>query len=293
MKTFHNPVLLSEVLAALEPRAGESYLDLTAGYAGHASQILAITRNYNDSVLVDRDENSINFLKAKYQNGDAPRIIHDDFYSAAFSLTSSGKKFDMILADFGVSSPQLDNKERGFSFQNNGPLDMRMDSSSGRTAADIVNHSAMSEIINIIEEYGELSPGLSRKVALEIVKSRPINTTMELAETVRAVLPRRGRIHPEARVFQAIRIAVNDELNIIEKTLPLIPDLLNPGGRVAIITFHSLEDRIVKRYFKEETSYGEESELEIINKSPITPESLELGINPRARSAKLRAARRV
>ena len=128
---------------------------------------------------------------------------------------------------------------------------------------------------------------------MKIIQSRPLDTTMALAETVKTVLPRRGRIHPEARVFQAIRIAVNDELNIIEKTLPLLTDLLNPGGRVAIITFHSLEDRLVKNYFKEETSYGEESQLEIITKSPITPESLELGINPRARSAKLRAARRV
>ena len=293
MKTFHNPVLLSETVAVLNPKVGESYLDLTAGYAGHASQILAITRNYKNSVLVDRDENSINFLKAKYQNGEAPEIIHDDFYSAAFSLITCGKKFDMILADFGVSSPQLDNKERGFSYIEDGPLDMRMDPSKGKTAADIVNHGGLSELIDIFTKYGELSPGLSRKVALSIIKSRPLNTTMALAETVKTVLPRRGRIHPEARVFQAIRIAVNDELSIIEKTLPLLPDLLNPGGRVAIITFHSLEDRLVKNYFKDATSYGEESQLEIITKNPVVPESLELGINPRARSAKLRAARRV
>ena len=293
MKTFHNPVLLSEVLASLEPKEGESYLDLTAGYAGHASQILAITRNYKNSSLVDRDENSINFLKAKYRNGEAPEIIHDDFYSAAFSLIKCGKKFDIILADFGVSSPQLDNKERGFSFQEDGPLDMRMDPSKGKTAADIVNHGSLSQLIDIFTKYGELSPGLSRKVAMKIIQSRPIDTTLVLAETVKTVLPRHGRIHPEARVFQAIRIAVNDELSIIEKTLPLLPGLLNPGGRVAIITFHSLEDRLVKNYFKEASSYGEESQLEIITKSPITPESLELGINPRARSAKLRVAKRV
>ena len=293
MKTFHNPVLLSEVVKVLNPKVGESYLDLTAGYAGHASQILAITRNYKNSCLVDRDENSINFLKARHQNGDAPEIIHDDFYNAAFSLIKCGKKFDIILADFGVSSPQLDNKERGFSYQEDGPLDMRMDPSKGKTATDIVNHGSLPELIDIFTKYGELSPGLSRKVAMKIIRSRPINTTMALAGTVKAVLPRRGRIHPEARVFQAIRIAVNDELSIIAKTLPLLPDLLNPGGRVAIITFHSLEDRLVKNYFKEETSYGEESKLEIIVRNPITPESLELGINPRARSAKLRAARRV
>ena len=293
MKTFHNPVLLSEVLAVLEPRAGESYLDLTAGYAGHAEKILAITQNYKDTCLIDRDENSINFLKAKYQNGDAPEIIHDDFYSAAFSLVTCGKTFDLILADFGVSSPQLDNPERGFSFMENGPLDMRMDPSQTLTAKDLVNHASLSSLADILEKYGELRPGLSRKVALKIIGSRPIEDTKTLSEVILKVLPRRGRIHPEARVFQALRIATNDELAIIEKTLPLLPKLLNPGGRVAIITFHSLEDRLVKNYFKEETSFGEESKLKIITKSPITAESLELGINPRARSAKLRAASRV
>ena len=292
MKTFHNPVLLSEVLAVLEPKAGESYLDLTAGYAGHAEKILAITRNYKDSSLVDRDENSIKFLKDKF-NDKTPEIIHDDFYNAAFSLITCGRTFDMILADFGVSSPQLDNPERGFSFMENGPLDMRMDPSQSLTAKDLVNHASLSSLTDILQKYGELTPGLSRKVALNIIQSRPINDTLALSNAILKVMPRRGRIHPEARVFQALRIAVNDELSIIEKTLPLLPDLLNPGGRVAIITFHSLEDRLVKNYFKEETSFGEESKLKIITKSPITAGSLELGINSRARSAKLRAAVRV
>ncbi|MBQ9029431.1 16S rRNA (cytosine(1402)-N(4))-methyltransferase RsmH [Candidatus Saccharibacteria bacterium] len=293
MKTFHNPVLLSQVLAVLKPAPGESYLDLTAGYAGHASQILALTRNYKDSCLVDRDANSIKFLEAKYHNGEAIRLIHDDFYNAAFSLKSSGKTFDLILADFGVSSPQLDDGERGFSFTNNGPLDMRMDSSQALSADTIVNHGSLRALADIFQKYGELSPNLSRKLSLKIIQARPIKDTASLADVVTTVLPRRGRIHPATRVFQAVRIAVNDELGIIERTLPLIPDLLNPGGRVAIITFHSLEDRLVKNYFKEVSSYGEESKLEIITKSPITAESLELGINPRARSAKLRAAKRV
>ena len=293
MKTFHNPVLLSEVLAVLKPQAGESYLDLTAGYAGHAEKILAITRNYKDSCLVDRDENSIEFLKTKFKNGETPKIIHDDFYSAAFSIAECGKTFDIILADFGVSSPQLDNPERGFSFMENGPLDMRMDPSQNLTASDLVNHASLSSLTDIFQKYGELTPGLSRKVALKIIQSRPIEGTKALSEAILKVMPRRGRIHPEARVFQALRIAVNDELGIIEKTLPLLPDLLNPGGRVAIITFHSLEDRLVKNYFKEMTSFGEESKLKIITKSPIVAGSLELGINPRARSAKLRVCERV
>lgn len=293
MKTFHNPVLLSEVLSCLAPKPGESYLDLTAGYAGHAERILAITQNYKDSCLVDRDENSIKYLKAKYQKDEAPDIIHDDFYSATFSLTECGKTFDMILADFGVSSPQLDEEIRGFSFRMAGPLDMRMDNRQEKTAETIVNHASLKELTEILTDFGELSPNLARKVSLEIVQSRPFETTSALADTVSNVLPRRGRVHPATRVFQAIRIAVNDELGQIEKTLPLLPKLLNPGGRVAIITFHSLEDRLVKNYFKEEASHGEESPLKILTKKPITAGSLELGINPRARSAKLRVAKRV
>ena len=293
MKTLHNPVLLSEVLANLAPQLGETYLDLTAGYAGHASRILAITQNYKSSCLVDRDINSINFLRAKYQDGEAPEIIHENFCGAAFSLYTCGRTFDLILADFGVSSPQLDNPERGFSFQTSGPLDMRMDSSKGETAGDLVNHGSLARLADILKNYGELSPNLSRKVALAIVKARPFEDTVSLAEAVAKILPRRGRIHPATRVFQALRIAVNDELGEIERTLPLLPDLLNPGGRVAIITFHSLEDRLVKNYFKDVSSDGEESKLEILTKHPITAGSLELGINPRARSAKLRVAKRV
>lgn len=293
MKTFHNPVLLSEVLSVLAPSAGESYLDLTAGYAGHAERILAITRNYKNSVLVDRDENSIRFLKAKYQNDEAPDIVHRDFYSAAFSLVECGKTFDLILADFGVSSPQLDEKERGFSFKEAGPLDMRMDNRQEKTAATIVNHASIRELEKILRDFGELSPNLARKVSLKLVRSRPIETTSALADAVSSILPRRGRIHPATRVFQALRIAVNDELSQVEKMLPLLPELLNPGGRAAIITFHSLEDRLVKNYFKEEASKGEESPLKILTKKPLVAESLELGINPRARSAKLRAILRV
>ena len=293
MKTFHNPVLLSEVLSGLAPKPGESYLDLTAGYAGHAKRILAITQNYKDSYLVDRDENSIKYLKANYQKDKAINIIHDDFYSATFSLTECGKTFDMILADFGVSSPQLDEETRGFSFRASGPLDMRMDNRQEKTAYDIVNHASLKELTTILTDFGELSPNLARKVSLKIIQSRPLETTSALADTVSSVLPRHGRIHPATRVFQALRIAVNDELEQIKKMLPLLPKLLNPGGRVAIITFHSLEDRLVKNYFKEETEKGEESPLKILTKKPITAGSLELGINPRARSAKLRVAKRV
>lgn len=292
MEELHKPVLLSEVLEILQPSAGESYLDLTAGYAGHAGKILAVTRNYKESVLVDRDINAINFLSKKYPDGEfGLEMLHGDFYNAAQSLIECGKTFDIILADFGVSSPQLDNSERGFSFMHEGELDMRMDQTQELSAETIVNHWSEKKLIEIFERYGEESSGLARKHAREIVYNRPWKTTKELAD---ALSPKGwfGK-HPATKVFQAIRIAVNEELSIIENTLPLIPKLLKPNGRIAIITFHSLEDRLVKQYFKQVSSLGEESELEILTKSPIVAGMDELVINPRARSAKLRAARKI
>lgn len=288
MEEHHKPVLLKEVLRVLDPKLGESYLDLTAGYAGHASRILDVTRNYKGSVLVDRDDYAVEVLKSKYESEDI-KILHMDFYSAALQLLQCGNTFDLVLADFGVSSPQLDIESRGFSFMNDGPLDMRMDRRQDLTAADIVNKWSERDLYEIFIKYGEMSPGFSKKVARIIVNGRPFHSTKTLADAI-AGNARRTRIHPATRVFQAIRIVVNDELAQIEKTLPLLPKLLNQGGKLAIITFHSLEDRLVKDYFKEASSLGEESELKIINKSPITAEKMELVNNPRARSAKLRAA---
>lgn len=297
MEELHKPVLLSEVIECLNPKKDETYLDLTAGYAGHASEILAVTQNYKGATLVDRDENAISYL-TKNLNGEV-EIIKDDFYNATQSLIECGKTFDMILADFGVSSPQLDNSERGFSFLKSGPLDMRMDPSQKLSASDVVNKWHPRELEKIFMEYGEESPGLAKKHAREIVEGRPWNDTLELANVIafgKHVSKSKGNRwygkHPATQVFQAIRIAVNDELGIIERTLPNLPKLLNPGGRVAIITFHSLEDRLVKKYFKDNSTLGEESEFELITKSPIVAEKLELVINPRARSAKLRAARK-
>lgn len=291
METLHNPVLLSEVVEGLKPSRGESYLDLTAGYAGHASEILAVTQNYKDATLVDRDSRAVEFLEAKYPEGEGPEILHKDFYNAMLLLIECGRTYDMILADFGVSSPQLDYSERGFSFSKTGPLDMRMDRSQELTAADVVNKWSFKDLIEIFEKYGEMSPGFSRKVAREIVLKRPFNDTVELANAI-AGNARHSRIHPATKAFQAIRIVVNDELGQIERMLPLLPKLLKPGGRVAIITFHSLEDRLVKNYFKEASSLGEESEFKLVTKSPVMAEKMELVINPRARSAKLRIATR-
>lgn len=290
MKKLHIPVLLSEVLANLSPKPNESYLDLTAGYGGHAKSILDVTRNYKDSVLVDRDELAIKYLAEKF-NGKNLELKHEDFYSAVLQLIECGKTFDIILADFGVSSPQLDLKERGFSLKADGPLDMRMDRRQTLTAADVVNHWSERELARIFVEYGEETPGHAKLLAREIVHHRPFKTTLELADLIKSK-SKYSKIHPATRIFQAIRIVVNDELGEIEKTLPLLPKLLNKNGRLGLITFHSLEDRLVKEYFKEASSYGEESELEILTRKPIVAENMELVINPRSRSAKLRVAKR-
>ena len=290
MEKLHTPVLLSEVLAGLNPSQNESYLDLTAGYGGHASRILDVTQNYKDSALIDRDEFAIEHLNEKFK-GKGITIINKDFYSAVLQLFECGKTFDIILADFGVSSPQLDMEERGFSFKNDGPLDMRMDRRQSLTADEIVNKWSERQLAQIFTDYGEEKPGRAKMLAREIVHHRPIKSTKELADII-VGKSKHSKVHPATRIFQAIRIVVNDELSEIEKTLPLLPKLLNKGGRVGIITFHSLEDRLVKEYFKEASSFGEESEIEIVNKKPIVAGNMELVINPRARSAKLRVAKR-
>lgn len=289
MEKLHTPVLLSEVLAGLAPRRDEKYLDLTAGYGGHAKEILDVTLNYKDSVLVDRDEFAASYLRRKFKNDIT--IMNTDFYSAVLQLLQCGKTFDMILADFGVSSLQLDFPERGFSLKHDGPLDMRMDRRQTLTASNIVNKWSERDLAELFVRYGEEAPGRAKMLAKEIVSHRPVTTTKELA-TLIANKSKYSRTHPATRVFQAIRIAVNDELSIIENTLPLLPKLLSQDGRLAIITFHSLEDRLVKDYFKEVASHGEESELRIITKKPIVADQSELVINPRARSAKLRIAAR-
>lgn len=287
---LHKPVMLKEVLEVLEPEVGESYIDLTAGYGGHASEILAATRNYKDAVLVDRDPFAMEFLKGKY--GSEPiKFVNLDFYNAVLQEIECGKTFDLVLADFGVSSPQLDREGRGFAFSKDGPLDMRMDQRQKLTAEEIVNTWSERELAELFVEYGEEKPGFSKMIAREIVHQRPFHSTKELAELIKSKA-RFSHTHPATKIFQAIRIQVNDELNEIEKTLPLITKILKPGGRVAIITFHSLEDRLVKKYLKEVSSLGEESELKVITKTPIVAGEMELITNPRARSAKLRAARR-
>lgn len=285
---LHVPVLLNETLAQLRPIKGENYLDLTAGYGGHASAILEQTQNYADSVLVDRDEFAHAHLQSFVEKGTL--LLQTDFVSAARQLIEEGKQFDVILIDLGVSSPQLDMSQRGFSFTKDGPLDMRMDSRQEVTAETLVNRKPKDELIRIITRYGEEPIGFARRIAEAIVEARPIKTTSELANVVLSA--HRGkwkRIHPATRTFQALRIAVNDELTQVEEILPLLPRLMKPGGRVGIISFHSLEDRLVKQYFNEQNHAGFEAELEILTKKPLAGDIYDVH-NPRSRSAKLRVA---
>ena len=287
---LHKPVLLSHVIGMLAPKQGERYMDLTAGYGGHAKEILEVTQNYKGSCLVDRDDYAISYLEEKFR-GKGIELLRMDFCDAVLHEIECGNSYDIVLADFGVSSPQLDNADRGFSFLHDGPLDMRMDKRQKLTAEMVVNKYSERDLAEIFVKYGEERPGFAKLMAREIVHNRPFLSTKELADFIKSK-SRYSKTHPATRIFQAIRIEVNDELGVIEKTLPLIPKILNKGGRVGIITFHSLEDRLVKNYFREASEYGEESELIILNKNPIVAEEMELITNPRSRSAKLRVAKR-
>lgn len=284
----HVPVLLKATLDTLQPKLGENYLDLTAGYGGHARSHFKRTENYADSVLVDRDEFAISHLGDFSSKGVT--LLHTDFVSAARSLINQGRQFNIVLVDLGVSSPQLDKSERGFSFTFNGPLDMRMDQRQAVTAEKLVNTLSYDELVRIITWYGEEPLGLARRIARAIIEHRPLTKTEDLAELIKQQT--RGKwkkIHPATRTFQALRIAVNQELRQVEEILPLLPSLLKPGGRVGIISFHSLEDRLVKRYFSEQKNAGYEAELEILTKKPLAGSDYDVH-NPRARSSKFRAA---
>ena len=282
---LHIPVLLDAVVQMLDPKPGETYLDLTAGYGGHVAAIIDKTGAH--ATLVDRDDNAITHLKNLGLKD--VKLIHQDFASAANDLADKDCRFDLILVDLGVSSPQFDRAERGFSFRADAPLDMRMDGRQEETAAELVNNADQDELVDIIIRYGEEKPRVARAIAKAIVDARPISTTTELADIIKQHTRSWGRIHPATRTFQALRIATNDELGQVEKMLPILPRLLNPGGRVAIISFHSLEDRLVKRYIKSQKEMGLEAELEPMQKKPIKGSTTDVH-NPRSRSAKLRGA---
>lgn len=283
----HIPVLLDEVLDVLKPKISETYLDLTAGYGGHASKILSLTKA--EAILVDRDPSAIAELQLTFKSKNIT-IMHSDFLDASRKLVAESKSFDMLLADLGVSSPHLDIRARGFSIKHDGPLDMRMDQQQELTAAVVVNTYSEEDLIRILREYGEEPK--AKRIASLIVEHRPFETTQQLANTVAKAWPGYSRVHPATRTFQAIRIAVNDELGQLQQSLSLWLKLLNPGGRLCVISFHSLEDAVVKRFFKDHGGDRYDAELDILTNRPLSASTNELVFNPRARSARLRAAKR-
>ena len=286
---LHAPVLSREVIDTLAPKKGENYLDLTAGYGGHASVILGLTQG--SATLVDRDINAIDVLKDKFADFKQVNFLHSDFLDACQKLAEENQQYDLILADLGVSSPHLDNASRGFSILQDGPLDMRMDPEQELSAEKVVNTYSAQELQRILRIYGEEPK--ARRMAQLIVESRPLRTTSELASLAKKVWPGHSRSHPATRLFQAVRIEVNDELGQLERALPVMVDLLAPKGRLAIITFHSLEDRIVKRFFKEKAGDRYDAELTEVTKQPLTATPQELVINPRSRSAKIRVVAKI
>jgi 16S rRNA (cytosine1402-N4)-methyltransferase len=287
---LHVPVLLDEVLHVLAPTKGDRYLDVTAGYGGHAAAVLAQTLSPDAAVLIDRDEKAIDQLNARFASSGAT-IRHQDFLEGSEQLAREERQFDLILADLGVSSPHLNQAERGFAISLKGPLDMRMDQSQELTAETMVNTYSKDELSDIIAQYGEEPKAAA--IAKLIVQNRPLTTTSELAELVTRVWPGHSRVHPATRTFQALRIAVNNELGQLRSALPVWLNLLAPGGRLAIISFHSLEDRLVKQYFSEQGGERYDAALRILTKRPLTASAHESVSNPRARSAKLRAAAKI
>ncbi|MEH2251726.1 16S rRNA (cytosine(1402)-N(4))-methyltransferase RsmH [Nostoc sp.] len=277
----HIPVLGREVIEGLAVRPGGHYLDVTVGGGGHSRLILEAAADVRVTA-VDQDEDAlVAAQKNLAEYGDRVQFIYNNFANYEFTPNT----FDGILADLGVSSYHLDQAERGFSFRHAASLDMRMDRGRSLTAADVINNWDEADLADIFFKYGE--ERLSRRIARRIVERRPLQTTVELAEAIASSVPpkyRYGRIHPATRVFQALRIVVNDELKSLETFLDKAPNALIPGGRIAIISFHSLEDRPVKHGLRNSPL------LKVLTKKPIIAQEEEIQRNPRSRSAKLRIA---
>ncbi|VXD22250.1 16S rRNA (cytosine(1402)-N(4))-methyltransferase RsmH [Planktothrix paucivesiculata] len=284
---LHIPVLSRELIAGLEIRAGGEYLDATVGGGGHSLLLLQAGENIQ-LTAIDQDKEAIAAARVKFEQADPSLLERVQFWQGNFAeYQPKSKQFDGIIADLGVSSYQFDQPERGFSFRHTAPLDMRMNQQQSLTAAEIINHWDEKQLADIFYQYGE--ERLSRRIAKRIVEKRPFQTTTDLAYAIGGCVPasyRHGRIHPATRVFQALRIAVNQELTCLEKFIDQAQYWLKPGGRIGVISFHSLEDRIVKHRLKESPI------LQVLTKKPIQPQPDELNNNQRSRSAKLRLAER-
>ncbi|NJN17178.1 MAG: 16S rRNA (cytosine(1402)-N(4))-methyltransferase RsmH [Oscillochloris sp.] len=302
----HVSVLPDQVQMVLQPQPGGVYLDGTLGGGGHALALLAAAQPDGRLLGIDADPAALAATAARMTELGLPAaqatLVHGRFADMAAIAAQAGiSAFDGILLDLGVSSHQLDTAERGFSFNTAGPLDMRLDPTQGPTAADLVNTLEERELADLIYRYGEERG--SRRIARLIGERRrtqPFITTADLAAVVARAIGRgsRDRIHPATRTFQALRIAVNAELDQLEAALPQAVELLRPGGRLAVISFHSLEDRIVKQFFRAESGYGGSAnpkppQVVIVTKKPLVADESEIARNPRARSAKLRVAERL
>jgi 16S rRNA (cytosine1402-N4)-methyltransferase len=308
--TDHVPVLADEVRRLLAVQPGETVVDATFGAGGHSRVLTADLRGRGKLIAIDRDPDVRRYFdRFRRGVGVQTRLLRGDFSIVLEQLASNGVKADAILLDLGVSSMQLDRPERGFSYAVDAPLDMRMDPSSEVTAASLVNETDERELESIFRRYGE--ERYARQIARAIARRRkqqPFERTGDLVETIRAAIPAPARFgdgHPAKRVFQALRIAVNDELGALQAALPAALEMLRPGGRIAVISFHSLEDRIVKRFLREQERgcicppdfpicvCGNEPVLRALSRKALRPGAAETAANPRSSSAKLRAAVRV
>ena len=303
----HHPVLYNEIISALQPRSGCSYVDGTVGAGGHAWGILEASSPDGRLLGLDLDPQALQLAGERLSlYGERVTLVQDSYASLLKQVEIMGwESVEGILLDLGVSSMQLDSPERGFSFQSDAPLDMRFDPRRAETAADLVNSLPEKELANIIFRYGEERQ--SRRIASAIVKARPITTTRQLSQVVSRVTgtSKQRRIHPATLTFQALRIAVNRELEALESFLPQAVTALSPGGRLAVIAYHSLEDRIVKQYFRQESqdcicpprqpvcTCGHRASLTEITRRPVVPQESEVERNPRARSARLRVAEKL
>jgi 16S rRNA (cytosine1402-N4)-methyltransferase len=298
-KVRHVPVLLQPAIRILNVRRGSVVVDATLGMAGHASEIARRLGPEGTLIGFDRDPEAMALATEKLKalgeelGAEMPKVILHDVEYSQLAVRLAGMRVDGLLADVGISSLHVDEARRGFSFQADGPLDMRMNPREGQTAEQVVNQAGEKELADLIYEFGE--ERRSRRIARAIVRSRPVTTTAQLARIVAgaagAMKPERGRhfMHPATRTFQALRIYVNEELSEIDALLREAPGLLKPGGRLVVISFHSLEDRRVKDAMREGAQQGI---WEVLTRKPMTAEAEETDRNPRARSAKLRAAER-
>ncbi len=309
-ETDHVPVLADEVVANLDPRPGETIVDATFGAGGHSTLLAARLRGDGKLIAIDRDPTvAPYFERVRRASAVKSRLLHGEFSATLQQLADNGVQADVILLDLGVSSMQLDRPERGFSYAVDAPLDMRMDPSASYSARELVNESGERELADIFKRYGE--ERYARQIARAIARrrsSQPYERTGDLVETIKASIPapaRFGEGHPAKRVFQALRIEVNDELGAIERALPAALEMLRPGGRLGVISFHSLEDRLVKRFLRSQEHgctcppdfpicvCGSEPTLRATPRRAIRPSAAEVARNPRAQSARLRVATKV